>query len=330
MAHGEAACLSPRKQCKIDFREKWNILKQSEKRWKKGEPLSLCVLKNAHESNFVVNIGCHRNEYVIYSADRRGHIKTWNVHTRNCDDVINCGVSIRFVQFSDHDIAVVAPRNGMQIWDLRKQFSVTTLSELQYDCIILHNTRLLAVSNNIVELWDTGVSAKVHNWLHKDTGTSILCAALHGDTIVTGAQKNIFVWDTRTQHCERVIKDGAFDIVLNEAQIVSCRAEVSQKRSISNNCASINLLAVRDLRSEHKQERSVEAGYLFYSLEGHKLVSGNELGRKIDVWDVGSTTDFKYKTPSSLQFEDNAACITSRVSKLCVATRNGDIHLYDF
>jgi len=64
------------------------------------------------------------------------------------------------------------------------------------------------------------------------------------------------MWDIRTQKCERIIKAGAFDIELSESCIVSCHAfEFAQKRNLSKYW--YNLLTVRDLRSESKQEKIV-------------------------------------------------------------------------
>lgn len=318
--------LHTQKQQKLDYRERWNRLKQSEKRWKQGQPLAYSVVKNAHDT-LVVNMGCHNNSYVVYSADRYGCIKTWNVETSSCTSMIKCGEALKFAQFSDDEVAIVASTEGMQIWDLKSAASVATLSSLQYNSIVLHNTNLLAVSSNSIELWDVATPNRISEW---SIEASILCASLYGDLFVTGAHENICVWDIRTQKCERVIKAGAFDIELNASCIVSCHAfEFAQKRNLSKYW--YNLLTVRDLRSDCKQEKVVDGGYILYNLEGQKLVAGNDTRKLVDVWDIGGMSGFKTQKPGKLEIEGGTAtCITSRVSKLCVATRSGDLYLYDF
>ena len=52
---------------------------------------------------------------MVYSADRYGHIKTWDLETRSCTSMFNCGEALKFAQFSDDEVVIVTSAVGMQV-----------------------------------------------------------------------------------------------------------------------------------------------------------------------------------------------------------------------
>ncbi|MBA3321854.1 MAG: caspase family protein [Pyrinomonadaceae bacterium] len=213
----------------------------------------------------------------------------------------------------------------LKLWDVTAGVELRTLSSIDVSAIVFSpNGKTLAsgTGEGKVDLWDVTTGAKLHSLEVSKYRVESLAFSGDGQTIATGSQNTIKLWDSKTGTHLRSLEECLGCRVLSLAF-----SPEGKMLANGNTGGRLNLWEIPTGKQVRFYKGHVsDVNSVVFSPDGQTLVSSSS-DRIVKLWDV--TTGAELRTIASNSMEVSAITLSPEGKTFASSTRDGRVDLWE-